>query len=269
MSSRVNSWQQAVCPFCGCLCEDLLVKMDGQRFSPLSVSCRKALAGFERHNRVPGLPEQEGTPLTFPEALRTAAQWIAGARLPLILPGEGASLEACRAVVRLAQTISACVDVPGPLPGDGVARAAAGMGDQSCSLGLLRDRADRVVFWGTSPEQSHPRFLERFIAPGCEKALLAVNSVLPDTLPVEHYSVDNTALLGLISGLRLGLKQGNDALEPLAARLLSGLGAARSGVFVLGDGFLHQGEAGTHGVVPSDESAGDPLWSPLVCFDAG
>src|SRR5690606_8564559 len=36
------------------------------------------------------------------------------------------------------------------------------VGESTCSLGEVRNRADLVLFWGANPAESHPRHFERY-----------------------------------------------------------------------------------------------------------
>ena len=36
------------------------------------------------------------------------------------------------------------------------------VGESTCTLGEVKNRADLVIFWGSNPVESHPRHFERY-----------------------------------------------------------------------------------------------------------
>ena len=70
--------------------------------------------------------------------------------------------EAQRAAVALADRIGATIDSSTSLRWRGGPSAVQNVGEVTCSLGEIKNRADLLIFWGCNPVESHPRHFERY-----------------------------------------------------------------------------------------------------------
>src|SRR6202035_5358119 len=66
------------------------------------------------------------------------------------------------AAVSLAEQIGATIDTTASLCHAPSVMAMQDVGEVSCTLGEVRNRADLVIFWGANPVESHPRHFERY-----------------------------------------------------------------------------------------------------------
>ena len=83
-------------------------------------------------------------------------------RAPLIWGLSRSSTAGQRAAVLLAEQIGATIDTTASVCHGPSIMAIQQVGESTCSLGEVRNRADLVIFWGADPAESHPRHFERY-----------------------------------------------------------------------------------------------------------
>ena len=99
------------------------------------------------------------------ECVAEAARVLAASKQTLVFGLDQATLAGQRAALRVAEKLRGILDTPlSVLHGPG-GWALHQVGEATCTLGELNNRADRLVLWGARPEITHPRFLERFFSP--------------------------------------------------------------------------------------------------------
>jgi formylmethanofuran dehydrogenase subunit B len=91
-----------------------------------------------------------------------AAQILRASRSPLIWGLSRSSTDGQRAAVLLAEQIGAAIDTTASVCHGPSIMAIQQVGESTCSLGEVRNRADLVIFWGADPAISHPRHFERY-----------------------------------------------------------------------------------------------------------
>ncbi len=174
------------CPVCGCACDDLRVTTAGGRVVAAARACRLAEPWFLA--QAGGQPPEAwvgDTPVTVAEAVAAAADLLRVARRPVVL-GLGRSLAGQRTAIALADRLGAVID-PGGDPAHVV--AVQQVGESTCTLGEVRQRADLVLFWNCDPDATHPRLRERSIPPTA------------DVVPVRGGWEDLWALRQRVAGL--------------------------------------------------------------------
>jgi formylmethanofuran dehydrogenase subunit B len=74
-----------VCPFCGCLCDDLEITVEGNKILTTKGTCAISRSKFMNHteNKIV-TPSIEGKTVALEEAIEAAAQFLAKAKRPLI-----------------------------------------------------------------------------------------------------------------------------------------------------------------------------------------
>lgn len=153
----------AVCMGCGCLCDDIGLTADGGRIVAARNAC--PLGESWLLTTIPPGPDAwlDGRPAAAEAAVARAAAILRGARCPVVVGLPGATLEAQREAVAIAERIGASVDSTlTPAAAHGLA-AFQRVGKVGASLGEVRNRADVVVYWGVDPAATHPRHFERHI----------------------------------------------------------------------------------------------------------
>jgi formylmethanofuran dehydrogenase subunit B len=103
-----------------------------------------------------------GRPATLEEAVERAAHILVKARYPILYGLSDTTCEAQRVAVAIADHIGACVDTTTSVCHGPSGMAFQGVGEVTCSLGEIKNRADLVIFWGSNPAESHPRHMTRY-----------------------------------------------------------------------------------------------------------
>ncbi len=153
-----------VCAFCGCDCDDIRVTVEGDRITQVQNACVLGKAWFLSHGRPAGLPVSriDGRPAAMEEGIEAAARFLAAARYPLIYGLSSTCCEAQRKSVELAEILGGCIDCCTSVCHGPSGIALQGVGEPTCTLGEVKNRADLVIYWGSNPAESHPRHMARY-----------------------------------------------------------------------------------------------------------
>ncbi len=156
------------CTVCGCVCDDLQVSVSNNRVTPLSGACTFSQPWFvelsESLLNPPPAACIAGRPATLEQAIDHAAKILRSSQSPLIWGLSRSSTAGQRAAVALAEQLGATIDTTASVCHGPSIMAIQQVGESTCSLGEVRNRADLVVFWGANPVESHPRHFERYSA---------------------------------------------------------------------------------------------------------
>ena len=154
----------ATCTFCGCVCDDMeLTVENNNKITKAKNACVLGKAWFLNHN-IEDRPQAliEGKPATYEEAIERAADILVNADYPITYGLSDTTCEAQRVAVAITDWIGGTVDTTtsdchGP---SGMAFQA--VGEVTCSLGEIKNRADYLIFWGCNPAEGHPRHFTRY-----------------------------------------------------------------------------------------------------------
>ena len=173
------------CPGCGCVCDDLRVTTDGGRVVAAERACRLAEPWFLAQTGGQSAEAFVGDrPATVAEAVAAAADLLRTARRPLIYGLSRSTTAGQRAAVALADKLGAVIDTTASTGHAPSIMALQQVGESTCTLGEVRQRADLVLFWGCDPVETHPRHLERYVPPAA--AVWAVDTTATETAVVAH-----------------------------------------------------------------------------------
>lgn len=150
-----------VCTFCGTLCDDLEVEVEGQRIRAVRRACAIGRAKF-LHSLQVVFPSVNGQPASLEEALDEAARLLLVARYPLIYGLSTIPAEAQKEAVALAELLGGTIDSTASHCHGPSTMARQQIGLPTCSLGEAKNRADLVIFWGSNPADSSPRHFTRY-----------------------------------------------------------------------------------------------------------
>jgi formylmethanofuran dehydrogenase subunit B len=155
--------EDATCTFCGCVCDDIDLKVEGNRIVEAKRACVLGKSWFLNHE-IEDRPSciVEGQPATVEQGVERAAQILAGARYPLIYGLSDTTSESQRVAVGIADWIGGNVDTTTSVCHGPSGMAFQSVGEVTCSLGEVRNRADMVMFWGSNPAESHPRHFTKY-----------------------------------------------------------------------------------------------------------
>lgn len=151
------------CTVCGCVCDDLRVTVDEGRITQAVGSCKLSEPWFLGQGRYqPPVALVDGIDASLETGVAAAANILRKAQSPLVYGLSRSSTAGQQAAVRLADRLGATVDTTASLCHAPSIVALQQVGEQTCSLGEVKNRADLVIFWGCNPADSHPRHCERY-----------------------------------------------------------------------------------------------------------
>ncbi len=173
----------ATCTFCGCVCDDMELTVEDHKITKAKNACVLGKAWFLNHH-IEERPVATigGQPATLEAAVERAAQILANARYPIVYGLSDTTCEAQRVAVAIADRIGGCIDTTTSVCHGPSGMAFQGVGEVTCSLGEVKNRADLVIFWGSNPAESHPRHWGRY-------------STMPKGLFVPNGRKDRTVVL--------------------------------------------------------------------------
>ena len=156
--------KDATCTFCGCVCDDIDLTVEGSRITKAKNACVLGKAWFLDHQGDETRPEAfiGGSPASTEEAIAEAARLLATARYPIVYGLSDTTSEAQRVAVELADLIGACLDTTTSVCHGPSGIAFQAVGEATCTLGEIKNRADLLLFWGGNPAESHPRHFTKF-----------------------------------------------------------------------------------------------------------
>lgn len=162
-ASPLKVVSDATCTFCGCVCDDMELTVENNRITKAKNACVLGKAWFLNHHLEEGpVATIEGKPASLEEAVERAAQILTQANYPVTYGLSDTTCEAQRVAVAISDWIGGSVDTTTSVCHGPSGMAFQGVGEVTCSLGEIRNRADFVLFWGGNPAESHPRHFTRY-----------------------------------------------------------------------------------------------------------
>jgi formylmethanofuran dehydrogenase subunit B len=162
-SNDLKIVKDATCTFCGCVCDDIDLHVQGHKIVKAQRACVLGNSWFLNHeieDKPPCLID--GQPATVDEGIQRAARILADARYPLIYGLSDTTSESQRVAVSIGDWIGACVDTTTSVCHGPSGMAFQGVGEVTASLGEIRNRGDLIMFWGSNPAESHPRHFTKY-----------------------------------------------------------------------------------------------------------
>lgn len=160
------TYGNVVCPFCGCLCDDLEVRVEDGGIKEVKNACVISRSKFLNHARDRLKPQvkRNGELVHVPlgEALDRAAEILKDSYFPLIYGLSSTETDAQRLAIELAELIGGSIDNTASVCHGPTLLAAQGCGAVKCTLGEVKNRADLVIFWGCNPAEAHIRHPTRY-----------------------------------------------------------------------------------------------------------
>ena len=153
----------ATCTFCGCVCDDMELTVEGNSITKAKNACVLGKAWFLNHH-IEDRPVAtiHGQPATFEAAVEKAAEILTSAPFPITYGLSDTTCEAQRVAVAITDWVGGTVDTTTSVCHGPSGMAFQGVGEVTCSLGEVRNRADFILFWGGNPAESHPRHFTRY-----------------------------------------------------------------------------------------------------------
>lgn len=165
MSNSSKIVKNAICTFCGCVCDDIELEVDpdGKRINQAKNACVLGKAWFLEH-KVEDYPVAliDGKEASIEEAVEAAAQVFVNAKFPAIYGLSDTTCEAQKQAVAIADYLNGNIDTTTSVCHGPTGMAFQGVGESTASLGEIKNRADFVMYWGGNPAEAHPRHFERY-----------------------------------------------------------------------------------------------------------
>ncbi|HMD88549.1 MAG TPA: formylmethanofuran dehydrogenase subunit B [Anaerolineaceae bacterium] len=157
-------YDHVVCAFCGCLCDDIGVTVEEGQITQTKNTCVLGKAWFMEHGKPQDLPVARinGQPASLEEGINAAAEILADAHYPMLYGLSSTSCEAQRQVIALAEILGGSIDCCTSVCHGPSGMAVQGVGEPTCSLGEVKNRADLLIYWGSNPAESHPRHMAHY-----------------------------------------------------------------------------------------------------------
>jgi formylmethanofuran dehydrogenase subunit B len=153
----------ATCTFCGCVCDDIDLTVQGHRITAAKRACSLGTAWFLNHE-IDDRPSCliAGKPASVAEGIERAARILAASRYAMVYGLSDTTVEAQCVAAAIADWIGGNLDTTTSVCHGPTGMAYQSVGEVTCTLGEVRNRADLVMFWGANPAESHPRHFTRY-----------------------------------------------------------------------------------------------------------
>jgi formylmethanofuran dehydrogenase subunit B len=154
-----------ICPFCGCLCDDVYVEVEKNRIGKVFNGCKLCEAKLSVGERLrKPLVRKNGklAPVNYKTAVEHAAKILTDSKMSLLYGWSNTSCEAINQGIKLAEKIGGVIDNTSSVCHGPSLLAIQEVGLPTCTLGEVKNRADIVIYWGCNPVQAHPRHMSRY-----------------------------------------------------------------------------------------------------------
>ncbi|NLZ29641.1 MAG: formylmethanofuran dehydrogenase subunit B, partial [Methanomicrobiales archaeon] len=133
--------KDVVCPFCGCLCDDIVVEVEGNRVVAVNNACELGATKLtgEKRMKNPILRDgDEWTDISYDEAIRYAADMLLSAERPLLYGWSGTHGEAQCVGVHMAELVRGVIDNTSSVCHGPSILAIQEVGHPGCTLGVVK-----------------------------------------------------------------------------------------------------------------------------------
>jgi formylmethanofuran dehydrogenase subunit B len=163
--TEANSvFKNVPCTFCGCLCDDIVIEVNGNRIVKNTNGCAISKERFLGHTENRCLqPTVNGKTVTLEKAVERAVEIIASSRRLLIYGLSSTENDAQREAYRLIERARGVVDNTTSVCHGPTILGAQESGEPTAALAEIRHRSDLVIYWGANPAAAHPRHIPHYI----------------------------------------------------------------------------------------------------------
>ncbi|MHC1626048.1 MAG: formylmethanofuran dehydrogenase subunit B [Methanoculleaceae archaeon] len=154
-----------ICPFCGCLCDDVSVTVENNRIVAVDNGCTLCEHKMKMVHQLRSPVRRKGDRwerISLDEALDYTVDMLASADRPLIFGWSGTHGEAQCIGIHMAELIRGVIDNTSTVCHGPSILAIQEVGHPGCTLGVVKNRADLVIYWGANPLEAHPRHMSRY-----------------------------------------------------------------------------------------------------------
>ena len=161
--------ENVVCPFCGCLCDDLIITCSGQKIiknqNGCAISKTKFLSHLEDRLLRCTIKTGEIQEVTLKDAVKIAAHIVSRSKRLLVYGLSSAENDAHREAYKIAEYAGGVVDNTSSVCHGPTIIGNQESGEPQGSLAETRNRADLIIYWGANPQFAHPRHMSRYTKP--------------------------------------------------------------------------------------------------------
>ena len=159
--------EDVVCSFCGCLCDDLQVRVEDGLIVRVERACSIGRAKLENHWKgrlLRPYARKDGVlkPVSLEDALERAARILVEADYPLLYGWSNTTIQAMRLGYELAEILGGVIDNTTSVCHGPTVLGVMNVGTVRATLGQLRNQADLLLYWGCNPMEAHQRQYERY-----------------------------------------------------------------------------------------------------------
>ncbi len=156
-----------VCPFCGSLCDNLIVEVQGNKILKVMNVCALGLSKImkSQENRVPyPMVKVDGEFVKVPleKAIEKAAEILVNAKYPVLFGWSSTTVETARLGLELAEIVGGIYDHCSTFCHGPTALGFHEVGMPKSSLGQIKNWADVIVYWGSNVSEAHPMHPSRY-----------------------------------------------------------------------------------------------------------
>ncbi len=159
--------KDVVCPFCGCLCDDLVISITENRITNNKNGCSISRTKFLNHleDRIVqptiGVDDSK-VEATLDEAIQRAVAILANSKRLLVYGLSSTENDAHREAYKIAEITGGVVDNTSSVCHGTTILGSQESGEPHGSLAEVRHRSDLVIYWGANPQFAHPRHMSRY-----------------------------------------------------------------------------------------------------------
>ncbi len=170
MTAQKVVHENVVCPFCGCLCDDLMISVSNNTIVENQNGCAISKTKFLRHTNdrihTPSIRSDDGyQEVSLALAIEKAASILSSSRRLLVYGLSSAENDAHREAYKIAELVGGVVDNTSSVCHGPTILGNQESGEPHGSLAETRNRADLVIYWGANPQFAHPRHMSRYTKP--------------------------------------------------------------------------------------------------------
>ena len=162
-SSPMSTHTDAACLGCGCLCDDIELKVRDDEIISAANACVIGAAWFAGSRQPVGPAcRTEGQAADLERGIERAVEVLAGSHYPLVYGLSEITTDSQRMAVAIADLAGACIDTSTATRNGPFLLALQDVGEVTCTLGEIKNRSDLLLIWECDPVRTHPRHFERY-----------------------------------------------------------------------------------------------------------
>ena len=168
MNGKEKIIETAVCPFCACLCDDVVISVDVERnrIKEIRNACTFGVEKFlsvEKTEQRLKKPVVDGKETDYDDAIEKAVDILNAANKPLIYGLGNSGYNAQRIALEIAKLKNGVYDITESICHNLLYLELLRKHPfYYALLDEIRDNAQVVIYWGANPVVSHPRHLSKY-----------------------------------------------------------------------------------------------------------